>query len=280
MPNEKSNDEVDLMYLLSKTLYFFRRFGRIIFGSSLIGLCLSILFYWLSPKLYSSNLILQSTLYSNEEQSQIIKNWSALLNDNEHEILSQLLNCSPQLIKKLKSLSSDQIQKSASQTPNGFIVKVLITDNLILDSLQKSIVYGLENNNYIRERTIIRKANFIEMIHRVRTEIHKLDSTKALIENVINNKIRNTSPVIIDISSINTQLIQLNEKLLSYQEELKFVNPIHVLQNFTKFNRPKSPRLLKCILIGLFLGAFLGSMISLYLYLLNKLRSQPKLETV
>jgi hypothetical protein len=270
-----SPDELDLLSIVAKTTAFLKKFGMLIIGGSLIGLVLGSVLYKLTPKLYPSSLILHSSIYTNQDQIQIIENWSDLLNKNEYAVLAKFFNCSPDLLSKVKDLSAEEIQKSIAQdNPNGFIVEVLVRDNSVLDSLQKGLVYGLENNSYIKERTLVKKANYQEMIKKVRDEIAKLDSTKSIVESIISNKTRSTSPIIMDVSSINTQLIALNEKQLSYEEELKFIDPIHVLQSFSKFSKPKYPKPITFLFVGLITGAFLGYVISLFLYVRGKLRSR------
>jgi hypothetical protein len=46
----------------------------------------------------------------------------------------------------------------------------------------------------------------------------------------------------IDITGLNRQLIEMNEKLLNYKQELKFTNAVQVLQSFSKFSSPAGPK--------------------------------------
>jgi hypothetical protein len=62
--------------------------------------------------------------------------------------------------------------------------------------------------------------------------------------------------MILDGSSINRQIIELNERLLGYKTEHQFADAVQVLQSFNRFNKPTGPKLIPWLVIGLvfFLG--------------------------
>jgi hypothetical protein len=269
------NDDIDLLQFFKQIISFISRYWKLIFGFAFVGLLLGILSFLTAPKLYPSSLIVHSALYTNQEQIHIIKNWSALLKAGEYESMARSWNCSVEMVKKVKKLSAEEIMKAMVQNnPNGFKLEVLVTDPAVLDSLETSIVWGLENNTYIRERIAVKRFNYQEMIKKVNDEIEKLDSTKTVVDNLMRTAGANTPSLILDVSGINTQLISLHEKLLHYQEELKFVNPVHVLQSFSKFTKPKSPVLVKSLGIGIVAGSFIGFLLALFSYIRTKLRSR------
>jgi hypothetical protein len=268
-------DDLDLLYLLAQGVAFFKRFGRLLILFSIIGLLLGALIYWLSPKLYPSNLILQSTMYTTQEQIQIVDNWAEFLDRKEYVPLSQTFNLEPETLRRVKKISAESVENGNSTGDNNraLIIKVLVTDTDILDSLQNSIVYAFGNNGVVRERVAVRKENYLKMIEEVKSEISELDSTKSVVENIINNKITNSSPIIIDVSNINTQLVGLNEKLLNYQEGLKFVSSVQVLQEFIKSNHHKYPNIILTLGIGLVGGLFTGFIAALLINLNRKLKT-------
>jgi hypothetical protein len=57
---------------------------------------------------------------------------------------------------------------------------------------KKGLVYGFENNAYIKERLDVKKAAFRELIDKTSAEIQKLDSTKKIVENIISGKERSS----------------------------------------------------------------------------------------
>ena len=162
--------------------------------------------------------------------------------------------------------------------PHGFIIRVTVEDTSILDNLQRGIVYGLENIDYVKQKLITKRANLIELIEKVKEEIAKLDSTKLAVENILNNKNKSSSSLFVDITSINSGIIILNEKRLTYQEQLKFANAIQVLQNFNKFSNPERRNGPLLLFIGAITGLIIGYFISLIIAVRQKLIERSKIK--
>ena len=259
------SDELDLLNVVSKASSFLQKFGKIIIFFSIGGLLLGIAFYLLLPKQYESKLILHSSILTNEEEIEIIKTWNDLLGKREYAFLSSAMNVSPSLLERVTKISATEIQKLYSEkNPNGFIVNVIVLDTAILDDLEDGIIHGLENSYYVKERVETKKANLNDLISKVSQEITNLDSTKKTVTNIITNKNKSTSSLLIDVSGINSEWIDLNEKLLDYKEELKFIGAVQVLQSFNKSNKSEDPKISKSLFFGFAFGAFLGYLIALY----------------
>lgn len=275
------SDEFDLLALFERFIIFFRRFGKtiIIFGA--IGLLLGILSYVTMPKQFGSKLILHSSVLTNAEQIQIIETWQDLLRKQEYELLAAQFNIDPAVLRKTNKIEAEEIQKLYIQdNPNGFTVKVLVRDTSILDELQKGIVHGLQNSDYIKDRIAVRKSNLTQLIKKVQIEIATLDSTKRDVEGIISSRTKNTSTLMIDVTGIHAQLVSLNEKLLSFQETLRFVDAVQVLQNFNRFRKPEKPKLVKSIALGLLAGLFIGYFVALYQSIKQKLKLRSQLQAV
>jgi len=265
---DRNNDDFDLMILLERIFSFSRRYGWSIVLFTVTGMLLGILLYKTAPRQYQSTLLLHSSTLTNTEQINIIENWNALLKDGEYEALGQRLHCDPQMLKKVAKISATEIQKLyIPNNPNGFVVTAIVKDNAVLDSLAAGIIYGFENSDFIKAKLASRRAILAELIGKVKSEIAKLDSTKRNIENSIGGNGPHTSSFIVDVSSITSQVIGLNEKLLGYQDELKFSAGVLVFHKFEKFTKPVSPKLLKLAVLGAAGGFFIGYLLSVFFYL-------------
>jgi hypothetical protein len=272
---EDRSDDLDLITLAERIFSFFRRFGRLIIISSAVGMLTGFLLYTTLPKTYSSTLLLHSFTLTNTEHINIIDNWNDLLKKGEYEALSKDLECDPQMLKNVSSIKASEIQKLYIQNnPNGFMVEAVVKDTAVLDPLQQGIVKGLENGAYLKAKLESRKSNLKQLIERVKSEIAKLDSTKKDIENSIRNNNRNSSSYILDVSGITGQMISLNEKLLGYQEDLRFTHAVQVLHNFAKFKKPHSPKLFKLLVLGFLAGFSIGYVLSIYKYIQGKIRQR------
>ena len=275
---ENTNDDFDLMDLLERAFSFFRNYGRVIIISTITGMLAGFILYKVSPKQYESTLLLHSSTLTNTELINIIENWNAVLKDGEYVVLGERLNCDPAMLKKVAKLSAAEIQKLyVPNNPNAFVVTAIVKDNAVLDSLSKGIIYGFENSDYIKAKLASRRAMLTELIDKVRTEISRLDSTKKNIEKSINSNNQHSPSFILDVSAITSQVISLNEKLLGYQEELKFSAAVLVFHNFEKFEKPVSPKFFKLVVLGFIGGFAIGYLLSVYLYLRKRFAMHAQL---
>jgi len=260
-PVQNNNDEIDLIKVLERISNFLSSNKLMLIIGTLTGILCGLAIYLLQPKIFGSTLILHSQVLSNAEEIEIIENWNNLRREGEYAVLSRNLNCPVDLLKKVKGITAANIQ--INQPTSGFTVEVYVTDTAVLEELQKAIIYGLENNEFVKEKVDLKRSNTIKIIDNINLEIAKLDSTKKKIESGNNvGKLSGSSSLIMNISDVNVQMITLNEKLYQYQDILKFVNAIQILQNFEKFTKPVSPRLPKMILSGLLGGLFVGFALS------------------
>lgn len=250
--NTEQQEDIDLLLLVERFLLFVKKFAWLFLVAVVLGLTAGYLFYRSIPKTYQSRLVVHSFILTNPEQLQILSNWNRLLHQKEYKSLSVLLNCPENILHGVKQLKGKEIQQVFSpNNPNGFTIDALVTNNDLLDSLQAGIVYGFENSEYIKEKLAVKRAILEELISKTTEEIKKLDSTKKIMESIIGGSGRSSSSLIVDGSSINRQLIEMNEKLLGFKESLRFTNAVQVLQSFSKFNTPSGPKLIPWLIMGL-----------------------------
>lgn len=273
-----SPDDIDLLLLIERGVLFFRKNKWIYIIAILLGLLSGFFIYNFLGNIYKSRLVVHSFILTNQEQIQVVENWDELLQKKEYTELATAFNCPENILYKLKRIKADEIQKvSAAINPSGFIIEVNVTDNAILDELQNGIVYGFENCEYIKDKLDARRATLKELIDKTGTEIKKLDSTKKTLENIIEGKAKSSSSLIVDGSGINRQLIEMNEKLLAYKDDLRFTNAVQVLQSFSKFKRPDGPKLIPWLIIGLLLFLSLAFLYSVYRSINEKLKTRSLL---
>jgi hypothetical protein len=266
-------DDLDPFALLLKMFSFTRRYGRMIALTSIVGIFCGIMIYIALPKSYSSKMVIETTVLTNTEEIQLINDWDDLLNGDGYLILARNFNCDPVILRKLRSINAEPILKTGpADGPSGFYIDIVIQDTSLLKELQNAIIYGLENSSYVKERIAVRKANLADLIENVKKEMFRLDSVKSNVELIIDNRKKYSSSLMVDISGISSQMVSLREKLLNYQEQLRFVDAIRVLQDFVKSGRPKQPRLSVLLAVGLAFGFFCGFCFALYRIIRAKYR--------
>jgi hypothetical protein len=217
--------------------------------------------------------VLKPLYLTNGEQMQIIDNWDELLHRSEYKTVASIWNSNEDMVRKVASLDASDILKTFTpNNPNGFYVDVKIRDNSILPELQQAIVNGLNNSDYIKERLAARKEDLKIMIDKVTDEITKIDSTKIMVDRIMTNKEKFSSSLMLDVSGLNRQQIELNEKLLGYKSELRFANGVNVLQGFSRFDNPVSASLRLLIVVGLIIGTVVAYIITLFVIVRERMR--------
>ena len=273
-------EDIDLLLLLERFISFFKRYRWIFIVAVLCGLVSGYLFYRSIPTTYRSRMVVHSYFLTNQEHLQIVSNWNNLLKQKEYKTLADAFGCPENILHGVKQLKAKEIQQNFSpNNPNGFTIDVLVTNNNLLDSLQRGIVQGFENNEYVMERLAVKRASLQELITKTSEEIKKLDSTKKIMEGIIGGSGHSSASLIVDGSSINRQLIEMNEKLLGFKENLQFSNAVQVLQSFSKFNKPDGPHLIPWFIIGLFFFLCLAWVFSVLNSISQKLKKRKQLLT-
>jgi hypothetical protein len=270
-----SEDEVDLISLMEGAVLFFRRFRILFMAAGITGILLGCAAYFISPKIYKSRMILHTSYLTNMEQIEIIDYWNELLKRNERATLAQILGCDGPMLNDLVSCEAAEILKNYSASnPNGFYIDVKVKTNSILPELQTAIVNGLNNTELVKQKLAVKRANLKEIIAKVGIEISKLDSTKSSIEKIVSNREKNSSALMIDVTGVNRQLIDMNEKLLGYQEELKFSSGVQVVQGFLPFDTPVSISLKVLIVLGLIVCLVLAYLVTLVIFVNDRLKKR------
>jgi len=272
-----ASDDIDLLLLIERIILFFKKYKWIFLFSIICGIASGYYFYRSQLRAYTSRLVVHAFILTNQEEIQIIDTWNRLLGRHEYAALAALFNCREKILHPLKQIKGDEIQKVFSPTnPNGFIIDIVTTDSSILDELEPAILRGLENNDYVSQKVNLRKADLTGLINKLIPEIRTLDSTKKELEKIIRGDKKISSSVVIDISGINRQLIDMNEKLAGYTDGLRFANSVQLLQGFSHLKQPVGPKLFVWLFLGL---VFFLSIASLYAFIHSisqKLKNRSK----
>ena len=238
----RDDDNIDLLLLIERAIGFFKKYRRLFIIALVMGCSVGFTIYRSIPDTFTSRMVIRPFQLANQEEILIINNWNELLTKKEHATLATILNCDKKILRRVKKIRADEVQKVFSGTnPYGFFVDVIVADNEVLPELQKGIVYGLENSPFVKEKIAIRKSNLQILIAQTNSEIKKLDSIKNAITGIVTGKAKPSSSIILDGFSVNRQMIDIREKLLNYEEALQFADAIQVLQGFSQIQKPVRP---------------------------------------
>lgn len=267
-------DDLDLTVLLDKAIYFFSHYGKLLLAVALAGMLAGSLKFWVTPKGYASSLVLQPTMLSDPEQIELINNWSLLLKKKEYPVLAQQLKADVKLLKKVKSISAEELQKSyAPNNFTAFTLSVMVTDTSVLRPLQKGIVYGLNNSDFIKDKLASRKNILSSLIQTVQNELSRLNNIRTTVESNLQSGNDAGGNIIVDVSGISGQIAALHEKKLSFEENLNFTAAVNVLQSFYAPAKHDNPKLVKSLLLGLAGGLMTGTFIAFFIHVRRKRRN-------
>ncbi len=268
-------DDIDLIALIERGILFFKKYKWVFLTAIIVGLFLGFLRYRSLPAVYKSRMVIHSFVLTNQNDIQIVANWNAVLKSGEFTALTSIFNLGEDVLCKVKQIKAEEIQKIFTpNNPNGFTIDVLVTDNSVLEDLQKGIVYAFENSPYVKDRLDAKRNRLQELIDKTGLELKKMDSTKKMVESLISGKGSTSSSLIVDASTINRQWIEMNEKFISLKEELKFSNAVQVLQGFSQFKKPAGPHLFVWLFLGLISCLSVAYIYALWRSINQKLRNR------
>jgi uncharacterized protein involved in exopolysaccharide biosynthesis len=104
MPHPKSEQEIDLLALLSKGVSAFRKNFWLIVLSFIIGSGLGLGYFLSAKKVFETKMIVSSTIMTDSYSKVLFQNITKLVNDGSISTLSKKLNIPPARAMAIASL--------------------------------------------------------------------------------------------------------------------------------------------------------------------------------
>lgn len=279
---KRDNDEIDLSPLfkkldkvINKASRTTSRFWKIIRLRSyiiavfiLVGIGVGVLLYTTAKPVYNSSVTLTSSILPLEFCKDIVDNLNTLAAENNHDLLSKKLNISTSAASDIVGFEFIYLHPYLDSIVKGhpFRVEVEVYDNAVLNDVQQGMVALLENNNYTKERRERGIAKLQLLRDKLDLELKQMDSLKQAIAQSIIPRGSGSGLIYgepLDPVNVYKEIINLYERKLTVENELSFMNSIHVVNDFLPRGNPDSPVLLKNILYGAIIGLILGIFIVL-----------------
>jgi hypothetical protein len=228
-----------------------------------------------SKPIYKSEVLLYSNYLNNDYCFQLIGTLEDLVKEQNCDEISEKLEVSTHMATKIKSISYknfnpkfQKLYKDSIALAVPFKIEVLTEDNEILDSLEIGLVSYLENNKFALLRKEVRQHQLEQMQGKLQQEQIKIDSLKTIIKESIIPRGTGTGLIYgepINPVEIYKEAINLYDKELDIYQELALLKNIELVEGFTSFNKPHSPKLLLNVIVGFFIGFLLGLLVA-YMY--------------
>jgi hypothetical protein len=190
----------------------------------------------------------------------VVADLKKLVNENNRDELAKKLLIDAPLAKSINDISVEtSIEKSENlkeQEKTILILEMKSYDPRLFGKIQPSIIKFFQTNEYSLVREKEKKALYQGMIDKTTQEINELEKLRAQFLAGTLFKNSNANTILFDPTTINSRMVDLAREMLKNQNDLALVNSIQVIQGFTNFDKPVSPKLSTSLASGASLGVF------------------------
>jgi hypothetical protein len=258
MDDQKNRDEIDLLEILLKTVNVVRTNFWLILLFFFLGTGLGVTYFLTARKVYATKMMVSSVILTDAYSKVLFANATKHIRDGNVAFLSAQFNIPEAGAGAIRSLGIENFIESATTTQlerNRFLITAEVTDQSILPALQAGIVQYLENNEFAKIRTEQNRIYFQGMVESVEKEIEDIKEFKAKI--LSGDFLQNTKGnIMFDPTTVNSKIIELTEKKLTYQNSLETSKGVQIIEGFNKYQNPSKPTLSLSILAGSVVGLF------------------------
>jgi uncharacterized protein involved in exopolysaccharide biosynthesis len=255
--NASSSDEIDLIELLAKVTLGIKNNFRSLVLAFVIGSLLGLAFYQFVPKVYESNMIIQSDILTESYGERIAESMDLLIREQNFEILGSRMGISLEKAASINKIKIESVKTNTTEKENNtFIITVRTTDNTLLPDLQNGLINYLRNNEFVKVRVRQRQDYYKAMIEKVGQEISSLDSLKKRLFTGKPIYSNSAEMMLVDPTNIYSKIIELNKEQINYKNGLELVNSIQLVEGFTIYKKPVSPKLSISLAAGASIGVF------------------------
>lgn len=260
-----NSDEIDLLELLARIVISIKSNFKLIVGAFLIGSLLGLTYYQYVPKSYESRMLISSEILTESYSKTIAEDLNKLIREGNIESLSSKLKITP---KEALALGKLEVKNAMEKTDgrkeeekNYLTISCQTSDNSVWPSLQMGLINFLENNDYVKVRVEQKKKYFTQVIEKIDKELVDLNDLKSRIANGQVTQSNKDNLILFDPTTVNTKILDLNKEKIKLQNELEIVNSIQVVEGFTVFEKPISPKLSISLSAGATFGLFIVALI-------------------
>jgi hypothetical protein len=258
--NTSNSDEIDLVELLAKFILAIKNNLRALIVAFALGTLLGLGYYQIAPKVYEGKMILQSDILTESYSERITESLDNLIKEGNDKLLSQRIGVTEEEASSIQKIEIENVKQKEAKDEKSenatFIVTVKTKNKNILLSLQEGLIKYLRNNEYVKIRVRQRENYYKSMIDKVGQEISSLDSLKKRLFSGQPIYSKSAEMMLVDPTNIYSKIIELNKEQINYRNGLELVNSIQLVEGFTVYNKPVSPKLSISLVAGSSLGIF------------------------
>jgi hypothetical protein len=262
MTTGTQNDEIDLLQVLAAIIRLLRRNALVIVIAFVLGTALGLAYYQMSPYTYKSKMIVVvSDVLTESVSKDLFENLNNLSLEKNISSLSQKLNLTSEEASKITSIQvKTTVQKSTDDLgPDKEIrtfltIEVKASNNTIWPSLQSGLLSFLQNNDYVKVRGDLKRESANVLMKKLNAELNDLQEMKSKIAKGQLMQSGKNDLVFFDPTEVNAKIFDINKEIFELENLLQRINGIHVVEGFSVFEKPASPKLSVSLATGASFG--------------------------
>jgi hypothetical protein len=259
------SDEIDLLELLAKIVITIKSNILSIIIAFVIGSILGLCYYQFVPKTYESQMLISSEILTESYSKALVEDINKLVKEKSFTTISTKLNISEQeaaMLDKLQIKSAIEKSDGIKEQDKSYLTIVgQASDNTIWPSLQSGLINFFESNEYVKIRVDQKRKYYLQIIEKIDKELIDLAELK---NNITSGKMSQSGKdnlILFDPTTVNTKILELNKEKINLQNDLETVNSVQLVEGFTVFEKPVSPKLSISLVAGASVGLFFVALI-------------------
>ena len=198
--------------------------------------------YWKAP-VYKSTAIYTSNFMNNQYNESFVNELRWLAREKNYDELSKLLSMNYEDVRNIKRIEFESFDVITKDTMMSYSFKVhaYVKDVKLFDSLQYKLLEYMENNTYANKRKTAKNQSLTLFSEKMNDEIVELDSIKKIVSL--------QSGQLGALVETYRQVIELYMDRYKLMERMALMNNYELIQEFSNFRKPYSPRLRELLFI-------------------------------
>jgi LPS O-antigen subunit length determinant protein (WzzB/FepE family) len=256
MVKVKNSGEIDLVELFLKGINIIRANFWLIVLFFCLGTALGVGYYYSSNKVYESKMVISSGILTQSYSENLIERLTRHRREMNFDAIMNLLGVSEKTARSVANLDIENILKTPDlKEPDDFIITAYVLDQDVLPELQKGLIHYIESNEFVKIRVEQNKSYLKQTLAKLDQEIRDIEELK---QKIASGEFFQSARgnIMFDPTTVNSKILDLTKERINLQNSLALSNSVEVIEGFSKFQRPSSPKLSISMLSGSFIGLF------------------------
>lgn len=255
--------DLDVIRLISSLAWAIKRNLLLIIVLTGVGILVGLGFSLMVKKQYESRMLLSSEVLPYPNLEGILGTIDDLLKERNYEELKKRLKLDSSILASVNSLETKLLIENENNEANGIeyvSVRIRTFDTKALAPFQKALINYLHSNDYVKARVQQNRDFYVTLIKEVNKEIQSLEELKKNISSGAFFEVAKGN-IIFDPTTVNSKILDLAKTKIEYENKLKVVESIHVIEGFAPYKKPVTGRKLQSTFLGGLSGLMLAATI-------------------